>query len=132
MVKSKSIRRCASHGCIHKEPIKWIEGLCHKPSKFQNVVKMAAILVKDKIQTSLIGMNGNRGIILILLMQENIVCLLKHMMQNDFPMEMSSGEFKGQVNMVFIKFSTCRGCDKAQADRVLSPDVITPPHPHSL
>jgi hypothetical protein len=32
---------------------------------------MAAILFREKIKTSLIAMNGSRGLILVLLMQEN-------------------------------------------------------------
>lgn len=35
---------CIGH--THRDPIK-LEGLCHNPSKFQNGVKMAAILVRE-------------------------------------------------------------------------------------
>lgn len=34
----------------HRGPIKLLEGLCHKPSKFQDGVKMADILVRENIK----------------------------------------------------------------------------------
>lgn len=47
---------------ISIDPFKLLEGICHKPSKFNNRLKIAAILVREKSKTSLIGMNGSRGI----------------------------------------------------------------------
>jgi hypothetical protein len=46
----------------YKYSIKLQEELCHKRSRFHNGVKMAAILIREKSKTSLIGINGSRGI----------------------------------------------------------------------
>lgn len=46
----------------HRDPIKLLQGLCHKPSKYPNWVRMAAILVRGKSKTSLFGLNGSKGI----------------------------------------------------------------------
>ena len=46
MERFESIGNVYSHA--HGDPIKLLERTCHKPSKFQNGVEMAAMLAREK------------------------------------------------------------------------------------